>query len=226
MNEHLSVDDLTVESAKKGKDVRTRHILIALLAIWLLTLLALVGMSWKAYFQQKATSQTLAQQIQAACDSKNFGPGLSTEDENKLCSNAEKVIKDDTNLSPVVGPQGPQGDQGEQGLMGPPGPPGLDGADGNKGETGTAGAPGKNGVDGPAGSDGASIEGPPGKDGANGAPGPQGIQGEPGAAGEKGEKGDPGVVNVTTVGCDGPLIRRFTASYDQATQTITITCNG
>lgn len=230
MNEHSPVDDLKETSTQKGKDPKTRKYLIVLLAMWLLTLAALVGVAWNAYFQQKETSQTLAQQIAAACASGDFGPGVSTDDEHAMCSNAQKVIKDDSNtLTPVPGPQGPRGEEGPpgpQGIQGIPGPQGEPGVDGNTGDIGPEGKQGVAGADGLPG-----AQGEPGVQGEQGLPGEMGPQGEAGPAGPQGEQGppgpqgDPGVIKVTTVGCDGPIIRSISTSYDAATQTITITCN-
>jgi hypothetical protein len=88
------IDDMKHESADSGKDPKTRTILAVLLALWLVTLAALVGVGWSAYFDEKNTSQTLAQQIAFACENGDFGPGFSDEDQAALCSNADKVIED------------------------------------------------------------------------------------------------------------------------------------
>lgn len=206
------------DAVKQSKDPKTRRILTLVVVLWVLTLIAALGLAWRAYFQEKEKSQTLAEQISAACDNGHFGPGLSKEDESKLCSNAEKVIQND----PVsqVGPQGPPGPQGPQGVEGPPGPRGPQGPDGISGENGR---PGKNGVNGANGVDG--------NDGSPGAQGPQGPQGETGPAGPQGDQGPqgpqgpPGVTDVNTVNCDGPIVSSLTATYDADTQTIVITCN-
>lgn len=112
------------------------------------------------------------------------------------------IVKDNTQ---IVKLQGPQGDPGQQGPPGPPGP---------KGE------PGRNGIDGINGEQGGQgIQGPPGKDGKpftydmftqeqlESLKGPRGEQGPPGPKGEpfkfsdftqdqlnalKGPKGDKG----------------------------------
>jgi hypothetical protein len=95
------IEDLKSEATQKSKDPQTRRLLIGLLALWLLTLAALLIIAWSAYFSAKddaktsaQQSQTLAQQIALACKSGDFGPGFSDEDQSALCSNAKKVIQD------------------------------------------------------------------------------------------------------------------------------------
>lgn len=234
MNENASVDDMTVVSAKRGKDRRTRRILVSVVALWLVTLAALIGIAWKGYFDQKEKTLTLAQQIAAACDSGDFGPGVSAEDQDALCSNAAKVIDNNPDVSTIQGPRGPQGEtgprgpQGFPGIQGLPGRNGQDGADGNTGAIGKTGANGQNGSDGEDGLNGAP--GANGADGAMGPPGPagpagaDGKDGADGATGPAGPQGETGVVAVKAVGCEGPIIKSLTTSYDEATRTITITC--
>lgn len=74
---------------------------ITLLIIWLITVAVLMVVGWNAYFGQKDKTLTLAEQIDAACkqgdlgqntDSKDLSVGLSPEDEEALCSNAQSVI--------------------------------------------------------------------------------------------------------------------------------------
>jgi len=95
------IDDLKTEATEKSKDPNTRRLLLGLVALWLLTLAALLVIAWSAYFRAKddaktseKQSQTLAQQIGMACESGDFGPGFSDEDQAALCSNADKVIED------------------------------------------------------------------------------------------------------------------------------------
>lgn len=127
------------------------------------------------------------------------------------------IVKDNTQ---IVKLQGPQGDPGPQGPPGPPGPqgePGRNGVDGINGEQGLQGVQGAPGIQGPPGPPGA-----PGKDGKpftydmftseqlehlKGPKGDEGPQGPPGPKGEpfkfsdftqeqlnalKGPKGDKG----------------------------------
>jgi hypothetical protein len=205
-------------ATEQGKDPRTRHILLGLLALWLLTLIAFLGVTWNAYFNEKNKAQSLAQQIAVACDSGEFGPGLSAEAEEDLCDKAQKVIDSGSVPNPIAGPQG------EAGPIGPQGPPGTDGTDGTQGPRGPPGKQGETGVEGLMGPTGSSGDiGPAGPPGPAGPDGPQGPQGP---EGPQGPQGPTGVVNVTTVGCDGPgVITSISASYDASSQTITITCN-
>lgn len=112
------------------------------------------------------------------------------------------IVKDNTQIIKLQGPQGPKGDPGPQGPPGPPGP---------------QGEPGRNGVDGINGEQGLQgIQGPPGAPGKDGKPftydmftseqlenlkGPKGDKGEPFKYSDftaeqllalKGPKGDPG----------------------------------
>jgi len=92
--QHTHLDDIKSQSSKKGKDKQTRTLLIVLVVLWLLTLAALIGVAWNAYFKEKEKTQTLAQQISFACDSGDFGEGLSPEDVKALCENAQEVIEE------------------------------------------------------------------------------------------------------------------------------------
>lgn len=244
------LEEMKAQSAERAKDPKTRRILIIVLALWLVTLAALVGFAYKSYFDEKADKLTLAQELSVACESGSFGPGFTSDDEERLCENAQKVIENES-IPGATGPQGPQGPQGQtgpqgpRGFTGPTGPrgfkgatglPGLDGqngsdgADGVDGIDGVDGQDGLNGADGTDGSDGLpGKDGQNGEDGADGATGPQGPEGPAGPAGADGAQGPagpPGVVNVTTVGCDGPIIQSISAAYDAGTQTVVITCNG
>lgn len=202
MTEKSPVAEMAVEPSHKGKDAPTRSILIALVVLWVILFVGLLIFAWNAYFQQKDAAQTLAQQIAHACKSGDFGPGINQDDEDAMCSNAREVIK---NNAP------------SQGIQGPPGRDGRDGTDGTDGVNGAPGPPGKNGRNGKAGINGAN--------GLNGEPGKDGIDGKNGIDGKDGLPGPPGVVQVTTVGCEGPVIHSIAASYDAESQTVTITCN-
>lgn len=228
MNEH-PVDDLVKRSALKGKDPQTRHYLYVALALWLVTLAALVIVAWTSYFHEKEQTQTLAQELNSACDSGEFGPGISTERQQRLCATAEKVVDDDVEIESIPGPTGPQGPPGPRG---PIGFPGLQGDTGDPGEQGEVGETGDKGDPGTAGEDGApgqpgsdGPQGPQGDQGETGKTGPQGPEGPPGPQGSQGPQGEPGVIKTETVGCEGPFIRNITSSYDQATQTVVIQCN-
>lgn len=256
------IDELKAETAEKGKDPKTRRILVALIALWLFTLAALFGVLFNSYFNEKEEKLTLAQELAVACASDTLGAGFDPEDETRLCENAQKVI-DDEGMPGDTGPpgpqgatglQGPRGFQGSTGPVGPTGPrglrgfigpigpvgePGSDGVDGvdgedglngqngsegASGEDGTNGANGENGDDGTNGQDG--QDGLPGEPGPEGPQGPAGLQGPEGPAGIQGPPGPAGVVNVATIGCEGPAgtLAGLALSYDPATQTVTLTC--
>lgn len=87
------IEELKTQSAERAKDPKTRTILIVLLVLWLVTLAALVGVAWRAYFTEKSKVQTLAQHIAMACETGDFGSDFSDEDQAALCGNAEKVLK-------------------------------------------------------------------------------------------------------------------------------------
>jgi hypothetical protein len=98
------------------------------------------------------------------------------------------IVKDNTQ---IVKLQGPQGDPGPQGPPGPPGPPGPQGEPGRNGIDGLNGEQGVQGIQGPPGPPGA-----PGKDGVNGLkgdPGPKGEQGNIGPVGPQGLQGIQGI---------------------------------
>jgi len=95
MSEHTPLDDLKEEAGNEGKDKTTRRILVGLFILWLLTLGLAIYLFTSAYLDERSKSQTLAEQIAAACGSGHFeSSGLSEEDEDALCSNADKVIED------------------------------------------------------------------------------------------------------------------------------------
>lgn len=85
--------------------------------------------------------------------------GNNMSDENihiKPNDDDKIIVKDNTQIIKLQGPQGPKGDPGPQGPPGPPGP---------------QGEPGRNGVDGINGEQGLQgIQGPPGAPGKDGKP--------------------------------------------------------
>lgn len=243
------IEEMKAESASSGKDPKTRRILTGLAVLWLATLAILLGVLFNSYFEEKADKLSLAQELAAACESGSFGPGFDSDDESRLCENAQKVI-DSEPIPGDVGPQGPPGPQGATGLQGPRGftgptgergPRGFDGAtglpglDGQNGSDGADGNDGVDGSDGLNGADGANgADGSPGEDGQDGAEGPRGPEGPVGPEGPQGPigpegpvgpAGPSGVLAATTVGCNG-VITQIDAAYDPATQTVVITCNG
>lgn len=128
--------------------------------------------------------------------------GNSMSDENihiKSNDDDKIIVKDNTQIIKLQGPQGPPGPPG------PKGEPGKNGIDGVNGEQGPQGIPGIQGPPGPPGPKG--EPGTPGERGADGERGQQGAQGPPGPKGEpfkfsdftqeqlnalKGPKGDKG----------------------------------
>lgn len=179
MSDNTPLEEMALASSKRGRDPKTRKILLGVVALWLITLAALLGFAWNAYFNAKATSQSLAQQITHACNSGDFGPGLNDEDEKKLCAKAKKVVDNSGSVNiGVQGPPGPEGPRGPQGIQGPMGLQGIMGVNGRNGKNGLDGGPGDNGPPGPQGLTGAKGDtgdtgpaGADGKDGANGADG-------------------------------------------------------
>jgi hypothetical protein len=129
---------------------------------------------------------SLAQQVQAACDSQ----GSLDLDGRDLCEQADDVIEG----TPVTGPAGAQGipgPQGERGFTGATGPQGRTGPPGEIGPRGPLGPRGETGADGAVGATGEA--GATGATGPQGEPGPQGDQGTAGAPGPTGAKGERGV---------------------------------
>jgi hypothetical protein len=210
MNEESPlINELKSESSYRGRDHKTRIWLVIVCVLWMATMVFAGGVAWNAYFDEKDKSQTLAQQVSAACKSGD----LEIEEQRELCDNAEAVI-DEEDPESLTGPEGPQGPQGVTGIQGPRGFPGLKGDTGPRGERGP---PGENG--------GQGDSGLPGQNGAAGPQGPQGEPGPPGPKGDQGPQGSTGVTNVETVGCEGPLIQSITANYNAETQTVVITCS-
>jgi len=194
---------MAILPARKGKDHKTRRLLYTFVVIWLITLIGLVVVSWNAYFKEKDKTETLAQQIQVACDSGNFNKEFGQANQTVLCNNAERVI------------EGKAGAQGLRGLPGPPGPPGRDGRDGDNGANGRNGRDGKsgaNGTNGSNGSDGANgVDGVDGKDGVDGQPGPPGPPGPEGPQGPAGPAGADGQNGAN--GTDGTNATPFTFTF-------------
>lgn len=197
-------------------------------AVWILALLLVGAVTWILIVQtnasnKKASSEasqkfTLAQQVAAACAIKE-----QADDLGGLCTSANQIVKEGPAGSPGI--QGPPGDVGPEGPLGPKGEDGLNGAQGLNGATGSQGLFGKTGIAGANGQAGATgAQGLPGADGATGPDGPPGATGAIGATGPQGPVGATGVVSITTVGCEGPVIKSIASSYDEATKTITITC--
>lgn len=209
MNETTPLDDLKHEVAISGKDGRTRTLLLVLLVLWLLTLGTLVAVGWNAYFDQKDKAQTLAQQLQIACERGTIGPpDFTAEDAQRLCSNAEKSSPDQVTIEGPPGPQGPPGIDGTDG---------TDGTDGRAGRNGKDGDPGSNGSDGAPGEDGESIPGETGATGPAGPPGPQGEQGPPGADGTNGTNGADAVPFTFSFTIDqGPFSQTYICNITQA----------
>ena len=71
---------------------RTRRVVLILLVLWLATAVALAIVAWNAYFKQKDTAQTLAEQIQLACDRGPPGEidGLSPEETRVICNKSSR----------------------------------------------------------------------------------------------------------------------------------------
>lgn len=199
MTDKSQVSEMAVEPAHRGKDFSSRSVLLILVVLWALLTIGMLIFVWKYAFQQKDNAQTLAQQIAFACKSGDFGPGITEANEEAICSNAQKVIKDQTPSQAIQGPPGRDGRDGTDGTDGAPGPPGKNGKNGKDGINGT--------------------------NGINGLPGKDGIDGKDGTDGKDGLPGPPGVVQVITVGCEGPIIHSIVAGYDAESQTVTITCN-
>lgn len=250
------IDELKAQSAEKAKDPKSRRILVTVVALWIGTIAALIWVLFNNYLDEKNDKLTLAQELSVACTSNTLGPGFDESDKDRLCATAEKVIQNEpipgaTGPQGPPGVQGQIGSQGPRGFTGPTGPrgfrgatglPGLDGqngsdgvngvngSDGNDGSDGANGSNGSNGADGLPGQDGQNgsdgLNGADGADGSQGPEGAQGPQGPQGPVGPAGATGADGVANVTTSGCDGPLITSVSASYNSGTQTVVITCNG
>jgi hypothetical protein len=200
------MDDMTHDAAVSGKDGRTRKLLIVLLVLWLLTLGSLIAVGWNAYFDQKGKTETLASQLQIACERGTIGPpDFTAEDADRLCSNAEKSSPEAVTIEGPPGPQGPPGVNGVDG---------TDGTDGRGGRNGKDGDPGSNGEDGAPGTPGESIPGETGATGPAGPPGPQGEQGAPGTNGTDGASAVPFTFSFTVN--QGPFTQTYICTITQA----------
>lgn len=192
---------MTIEQ-RQHSDAKLLRLRIAL-AFAVVGLLGWIGFSLYESNLRAATSQantqTLAQDIQAACQTS----GTLLIDDRDLCAKADRVQENPTQAIP--GPKGDPGSPGRDGVdgadgsPGPAGPPGVDGTDssvpGPEGPAGTNGEPGlDSSVPGPTGPPG--PPGPAGADGAAGAPGADstvpGPPGAPGPEGPAGPQGEPG----------------------------------
>lgn len=209
---------LVKESAKKGKDGRTRKLLLVLAILWLGFVTYLIIDSRLDEQRQQEATLSFAEQVQRLCETEDINSGL--------CGDADEVVEKKGDIEVITGPQGEPGPEGPRGLTGPQGPKGDQGEPGEDGQNGSDGLPGLDGLMGAMG-----LQGPPGPIGSTGPQGPAGEdgatgpQGPKGEKGEKGDPGEPGVVSVVTVNCDGPVIQSVSSSYDAETQTITISCN-
>lgn len=150
------------------------------LPVWFIVALVLslalnvVIVMWSMSRAQTAETSavSLAEQVQAACESQ----GALDLDGRDLCEQADDVAEDPALARvPVDGRDGVDGVDGSDGLDGRDGKPGEDGRDGKDGR------PGSDGVNGEPGADG--VNGEPGQDGADGT---DGQDGAPGADGEDG----------------------------------------
>lgn len=193
------------------------------MAVWVLALLLVGAISWllissNSKNEDKALSEasqkfTLAQQVAAACAVKE-----QADDLGGLCAKADQLVREGP--AGVEGLQGPPGDTGPQGPLGPKGEQGTIGA------TGSQGLIGATGLQGLIGATGIGKDGSTGLQGLIGATGigKDGSTGPIGPVGPAGPAGATGVVALNTVGCEGPIIKTLSSSYDETTRTITITC--
>lgn len=240
-----SQDEEIVRSAVTVVDRRRRTLLRVVGMVVVVLLVGSFTAGIASYLTLKASAQDsteLAQQIQKACSmTATPDPDLA-----QFCPKADQVVNSapsQIKSDPVPGPPGPTGSSGAQGPQGPGptvvqiqaavrsycsisgscrGPRGLTPTtaqvvaavtvycSNNNRCQGPSGASGKDGANGQNGSDG--VNGTEGKDGKDGAPGPQ---------------GPPGVVNVIDncdTAPDGQVVGDVNASYDAATQTVTLSC--
>lgn len=196
------LEELKRRSSRRGRDPVTRKVLYILVALWVLTLIALIVVAWRAYFDQKEKTQTLAQQITLACELGTIGPpDFTTEQAREICDRAAEE-------KPAEIIQGPPGPPGSDGQDGADGTDGTDGQDGRNGRNGEDGDPGSNGEDGTPGAPGET-----GSAGPAGPPGPQGEQGAPGNDGTDGTDAVPFTFSFT-VG-EGPLSRTYTCVINE-----------
>ena len=92
-DEQQPVDGLVHELEGRRKRDKSRRVVYILLALWLATFAALIGVAWNGYFNEKSKALTLAQQMSAACAQGDLSPELSPEEREAFCSNAQKVIE-------------------------------------------------------------------------------------------------------------------------------------
>jgi len=180
-------EELINQSARDGRDARTRRLILGL-AVGLVISLLLLGWAVASYVAEKDS------QAQAGADVASTVIAACKDDEAKeqlkqlgiSCGDAEKVV-DEVKAGPqgIPGIQGPQGEQGPQGNTGPKGDKGEKGDTGDEGSEGLTGAQGSEGLQGPMG-----VPGPQGEKGETGAQGPQGEVGPQGPTGPQGEEGE------------------------------------
>lgn len=93
MTEPQHIQELKQEAAKDGRDRKSRYFVALVTVLAVLIVGGLLGYWINATFQEKAKVQTLAEQLATACSSGDFGPGISYEDQQMICKNAQKVIE-------------------------------------------------------------------------------------------------------------------------------------
>lgn len=89
------VQEMKHRAEQRGVDPRERRRFVIVCILLSLSLIAMVAAGVWAWTVQRDRARTLAQQIALACNSGDFGPDFSQEDEDALCKNAEKVIDSD-----------------------------------------------------------------------------------------------------------------------------------
>ena len=132
-----SHEQIVTAAVENGKSVRSRRWLWLIVAVAVLLMGATVFATVVVYRHQQHTSdhyqnqaqagQTLAQQIQNACE---LG-GPTARQLGSACTSADKVVN------------GTPGTAGTSGTPGPPGATGLRGTPGRPGKTGATGSPGQ-----------------------------------------------------------------------------------
>lgn len=191
---------IAVEAASRGRDPKTRKILLAL-SIFAVASACLTGWAlYHAYDKERDAANAglgLAAQVEAACnDDVPDRPAVQ-----ELCDRAKDVVENAS--GPAVGPQGPKGDDGRDavdGIDGVDGLPGKQGPQGPRGPQGPAGQAGRGGSDGRNGENGTDGETVVGPQGPVGPVGPQGPAGPKGDTGDKGEDGADGADGVMQLG--------------------------
>lgn len=207
---------LVERAAIDGKDKRTRHIIVVLVVLLLISasVTAWALLSWAQDKEEQAQAgEAVVSDVKAACKNPDLKKQLE-EVVRGACATADKAA--------AVISQGPQGDPGEQGEQGPPptaaqvltavsaycsgGACSPSGPTQQQVNTAVARYCNGNNCTGPKGDPGEDATGEPGEPGQPGAPGAQGEQG-PGPSDEQiaaavdtycaggnctGPKGDPG----------------------------------